>query len=206
MLSRFTIVLFVFFFVSCSKEDGSKSNSTNIFAYSIVGSDSGFITKTSSEVSGSGQILFEAATDEISAGHNFAFQLSLDEGGSIVLHLFSNSSLASGVNITLTRSGANLACTIEINSNSMNCDSQTSQIVATFSFPFYVDVHNDEDPSHVLIWSGSAFSESDAIFNSEVDFPGLSSGDKAVGTVWGVTLTNATITKAKIGDPLFEEE
>ena len=203
------ILISIFLIISasgCSDSSSSGAPGSTISSYAIIGSSDGFTTSSLSQISGSGQILFAAPADEVSAGHDFAFQISVADGGSIVFHLFSSSSLLGGVNLTLTRSGASYLCSLEINSNSTSCTAAVASLDATASIPLYVDVHNDEDPTHVLFWSGNSFAEDDALFNTEEDFGGLGPGDKATGTAWGLTLTDATITRASLGEPLFEEE
>lgn len=66
-----------------------------------------------------------------------------------------------------------------------------------------VDVHNDESPAHVLVWSGSDFAEDAAAFNSEGD--GAAPGQGSA-TFWGLKLAKANVTAATIGDAKFSEE
>lgn len=192
--------------LGCAGGGPSNSPTSSIASYTLIGSSDGFTSSSSTEISGTGQVLFGTPTDEVSTGHDFEFEVSVDDGGSIQFHFFSDTSFSGGANITLTRSGSSFDCTFEINSKSMSCTTHVSALDATGSLPFNVDVHNDENPTHALFWSGTSFAENDALFNTETDFAGLVSGDKATGTAWGLTLTNATITKASIGEPLFEEE
>ena len=67
-----------------------------------------------------------------------------------------------------------------------------------------MDAHNDENPTHVLIWreGETLFDDTTTIENSEDT--GTVSGQGA-GAFWGITLNGAEITSAEASEDRFED-
>lgn len=188
---------------------GCSSNPTAVktFAgqgYLIV--DAGTLTLSEDSIGGSGSIVFNDSLAKIDSQNSYRLSFSLNEGGSLSLVSNSTNQLASGVMVKFTRFGSTLNVVIEASGGSKDLSSKFRSVNAASTVTFQLDVHNNENPAHLLGWGSesTAFTELNVLFNSEND--GLESPGRGEGNYWGVVLNNATLTQASIGNPKFTEE
>ena len=114
-----------------------------------------------------------------------------------------DSELKNGISVFFSRSGTTLTVKLKNDSQEVHISSKFTSVNASEALSFQIDVHNSENPTHVLVWTGvSTFSEENALFNSEEhgNAPG-----QGTGNLRGLGLTKATVTSASIGDAKFEE-
>lgn len=202
MLGIFAVV-----FWSCG---GSAKNITNSTVSSMpdfaILKDDGLTLGTTS-VSGSGSFTFiePPSGDAINLTVNFSL---VDEDSSIEFYAFSDSNLSKSkaVIIKIQKIAGALKGFLSIAGSEavdVNFENLSDSITS-----LQIDIHNDEEPSHILIWSGSetTFNEEMAIFNSE-DSPELSILGQKTGTALfvGVKLVNASLSSLEIHDPKFED-
>jgi hypothetical protein len=191
--------------LGCKKdEDKSTTLPQGSFAgqsYYVVESDD--LELNESILKGSGAIVFASPLNAIQSQDNFAVEFTIAEGGSLALVTHSNSSLAEGLTVQFDRAGTELIATLKAD-GSGTTDNVLSGIDASGLVSLSVDVHNNEAPTHVLIWNAAngSFSEDDALYNSEddTDAPGVGNG-----TLWGVVLRNAELKAITRGEPKFTE-
>ena len=68
---------------------------------------------------------------------------------------------------------------------------------ATKAISIAIDIHNDENPAHVLIWSGNShYTEENALYNSEKENNLEVQGS---GKFWGFELKDAKMMSPKVG-------
>lgn len=132
----------------------------------------------------------------------------VDENSSIEFYAFSDTKLSNAAAIIVKiqkisgalKGSLSIAGSDAIDLNLENLPDSTTSL--------HIDIHNDEAPSHVLIWSGNetTFNEDMAIFNSE-DSPELNILGQKTGTALfvGVKLVNASLNSLEIHDPKFED-
>ncbi len=170
----------------------------------IIMKDEGLAIKTSS-VEGDGEIALEKPLN--TSGANFKLDFDLFENGSsITVLIFSDSKLdeSSAVVIKIERVGTELSGTFTIAGS--NPIGFALGSLTTSGKTLYVDVHNDEEPSHVIIWDDTttSFSEDNALFNSEEDDSlGVLGQKVGAGKFVGVKLLNASLKGLSIDTPKF---
>ncbi len=187
---------------------GGTSNGTDTVNQGSLGAspyitvDSGNLSPSGMGIKGQGAVAFKNSVGEIGARKSYSITFSLDDGGSLTLVANADETLKNGVEVKFTRTGNSVAA-------AMLADSKTS---AAKNFPsisgaqqitLTVDIHNNEVPAHILIWSGNDFTSGNALLNSETDDAAPGQGR---GTFWGLKLNQATVTDAVVGAPKFVGE
>ncbi|MCO5143159.1 MAG: hypothetical protein M9962_08730 [Oligoflexia bacterium] len=120
-----------------------------------------------------------------------------------------NESLNNGFEIEFLRQGkgnSSLKGKLFAQGQTWEVTNQFDAIHADDFIQLQIDVHNDESPSHIIIWNrsnGDDFSEGSAVLNSAEEIDG--SPGIGVGTRWGVKLNNGALFRAEKMDPKFEE-
>jgi hypothetical protein len=137
--------------------------------------------------------------DNKDSGKNLTVTFTLEDGGSLLLKTFASSSLENGVNVHLTQ------LKVKTSKGSESGTEKTLSLSANGSIGVSVDVHNNESPTHVLVWASSeaAPAEDNALFNSETD--GGAAGQGAEN-FWGLSLVKASVSSVAIGAVKFEEK
>lgn len=169
-------------------------------AYVVV--NAGDLEYNASLIRGSGRVAFNEPIGVIGSKKNYALSFSLEDGGALALVAHGNTKLQNGVEVTLSRAAGTLQAAL-----SSGCKSTAPKVLdgvnAAAAMTINIDIHNDESPPHILIWSGSDFAEDKALLNSEEDGAILEQGS---ATFWGLILTKASVTAASILEPKFAEE
>lgn len=193
--------------LGCNKADDDKSTTQEqgSFAeqtYLVV--EAGNLLRTETEIAGTGSILFVSPLDSLEAKTNFDLSFTLEEGGSLELVTHANAQLQQGASVLVTRQGKDLELQLKAGDIATEAKVLTN-LDASGKLRLAIDVHNDENPSHILAWdgSGTAFGEDDALFNSEVDAETPAQGK---GTAWGLILSKAKLTGAQLSAAKFVEE
>jgi hypothetical protein len=186
-------------------ESGKSSDSTLIQG-SLTGHDfsileAGAIENSGTSIMGTGEIIFNTPLGEIESNKHFQLSFSLQEGGVLSLISHSNQKLGNGIEIQIIRNDRTVYTRLVVGGESTT-PKILSGVDGTKSFNLCFDVHNQENPAHILIWNGEDFSESTALLNSEVDERTPGRGD---GIFWGlrlnkVTLTRVDVTETKLND------
>ncbi len=190
----------------CKKdEDKSTSLPQGTFAdqsYYVV--ESGDLERTETVLKGSGAVVFASPLNAIQSQDNFALEFTVAEGGSVALVTHADANLGEGLTVLFERAGTELVASLKAD-GAGTADNVLNGIDASGTVSLSVDVHNNETPTHVLIWNAvtGAFGEEDALYNSEddADAPGVGKG-----TLWGLVLRNAEMKAVKRDEPKFSEE
>lgn len=123
----------------------------------------------------------------IKGNRNIAINFCLARDGEFVLHTYATDNRA-GLDIRFRRSNQDkLEVVAAIGSASIDYSVNFTSLDATQALHFYIDVHNSEAVTHLIIWSGSAANNGFAISRAIVNSAG---GDGAgwFGTAGGKTL------------------
>jgi hypothetical protein len=192
--------------LGCKKDE----DKTTAMPQGSLGNQTYYVVESSdlelgeSALQGSGSIIFASPLNAVASQDNFALEFTVKEGGSLALVTHSDGSLAQGLTLLFERSGTELIASLKAD-GSGTADHILNGVDASGPISLAVDVHNNESPTHVLIWNAAlgAFGEEDALYNSEDDAeaPGVGKG-----TLWGLVLRDAEITSATRGEPKFTEE
>ncbi|WP_374031245.1 hypothetical protein [Bdellovibrio bacteriovorus] len=156
---------------------------------------------------GSGKGLMSEGISAVSAGANFEITFTLNDGGSLSLHTFANSSLQSGFTVTFTRIGNVLQVHADAQGEVQDWSSLFAAVDASTTLTFNLDIHNNERPAHVLIWNGAKASDMDhtnTVYNSAEDSLDLNydaAPGNGSGRAWGFTATNAQLLNARLSSP-----
>ncbi len=164
-------------------------------------------------IEGTGTVLFSEDLGTFDSGKSYAVDFTLEEGGCLALISHANEALANGWEIRFCRQGTgtgSLKATVFANGEER--DTKKNETVEAFGgfdasapLKFQIDVHNNESPTHALVWSRTLpidFTEEAAIFNTEEfdNSPGNGTDKR-----WGLRLSKAKVTLANLSDPKFKE-
>lgn len=187
---------------ACSSDDdgGSAVSSTAIEANTVL---SGTPTVADDGISGSGSVIFTSSLGAVDSGRHFQVAALLEEGESFTIHAYANDQLANGIDLVVSRP-ANTPTSLEVTVDGTDISSAYTEVAADQAINILMDVHNDENPAHVLIWPAgeTAFDESTTLENSE-DTSSVSG--QGAGAFWGLTLDGAQITSAEASEDRFED-
>lgn len=169
--------------------------------YQIVVDDG--LTGSDQELKGSGTVLFRDPLGEVGGEKNLALDFSLEDGGSLSLIAYADPALKNGVTLTFLRNGRTLNSTIEVGSQK-NDPRTVGSVDASGSIQIDIDVHNTENPIHILAWSRgvNSYTDSTAAFDSEV---GPSVQGNGTAAFWGIRLVKGTLSKAVVTEAKFAD-
>lgn len=189
---------------ACGGDNGSDDNaSENIDAHSIAtGADT--LTSEENSLSGTGSVVFTSSLGAVDSGSHFNVVASLDIGDSFTIHAYSNNQLENGIDLVVTRPN-NTPTSLEVTLDGSDISSNFTSVAADQAIHILMDVHNNESPTHVVIWPEGTdeFHEEDAIENSEDSGAVTSQG---AGAFWGITLSGAEVSKALASEAQFDDE
>lgn len=171
---------------------------------------SGSLVSDGGALSGSGELLFPETLGSAASASSYALDFTLADGGSLTLVSHASASLSSGWEMSFTRQGSGTgSLRVSLTAQGATRDPLDADGVDPFqgvnaagNLKFQVDVHNDESPTHALLWSrllGDNFADpTSLLFNSETfdNSPGVGSGIR-----WGLRLVNARVTMALPSGP-----
>lgn len=155
--------------------------------------DAGDLVRTDNSISGSGSIVFNSPLSDTDSNNSYRLTFTLQDGASVSLVANSTEKLESGVSVKFSRSGTKLSVSVGTGTKEL------SGVDASGTLTYQIDVHNKENPAHILVWDSSVksgWSEDNAKFNSKVDAPASGHGAKYH---WGLSLSKATVTEALLG-------
>lgn len=198
LLTLFAISLFS----ACGNDNGTTTLSLNGAEYVVV--TEGTLQNSSSSITGTGSLVFNDPLDAIPSKHSFTLSFTLEEGGSVTLVSHATDSLQNGINVLFARNGTTLTVTLTAAGSNNDVSSAFTTVDASGTVTLQFDVHNDEEPAHLLAWTGDEFHEEDAIFNSEEG--GSETPGNGSGTYWGLILAKATVETAAVGEAKFHED
>ena len=180
----------------------SSSSSLKLNGMEYVVLDAGNLQHNGTSVSGSGSFVVREPLGQTTSEQSFVLNFTLEEGGSLALVSNSKSKLEDGWNLRFTRTGAALTVAMIVGASQTDVTSRFSGVNASGEINLLVDVHNNEDPAHILVWRGNAspFDVGDALLNSQVHGASPGSG---TGTAWGFVLNKATLSQATLGTAKF---
>ena len=169
-------------------------------SYVVV--DAGDLQRTVSQVKGSGSLAFKDPIGAISSRKSYTLNFTLVDAGSLKLVVNADEKLSNGVSILLSRSASALSATLSFAGTSAAAKTLAG-VDAASAINLMIDIHNDESPAHILIWSGSDFTQAKALLDSERD--GATPG-QGRGNYWGLVLNKATVTSGVLAAPKFTEQ
>lgn len=152
---------------------------SNIAEYVLL--QQGSLVATAEGLSGSGTVIFkESRKDE---DNRYTLSFSLQDKGSLTLHSNANSKLQNGVTFTYKRDGDILQVILKRGAEEYDVSTDFSEIKASEQLEFFVEIHGH---GHVITEikgqeAEYAFSQIQGQYN------------------WGLSLENATVTKAEAG-------
>jgi hypothetical protein len=194
-------LLFAFGCGEGSKQESSGGDGTfGGKAYQIVANEG--LNGSDEEIKGSGSVLFRDPLGEVAGNKSVALDFSLEDGGSLALVTFADTTLQNGSRITFVRSGATLSAGLEI--GSQKTDARTlSGVDASGVMSLVIDVHNSETPLHTLVWNRgvSSYTSSTSIYDSEASQVQIQGN--GIAPYWGVTLVKGTLSKASVTEARF---
>lgn len=166
---------------------------------------SGSAPSSATSLNGSQTVVFDSPLSGVTSKSSFALTFVLNEGGSLALNSNGNSRLGGAIGVVFSRVGKTLSVKLKEGGAETNVSAAFASLDASETLSFLVDVHNDEVPAHILIWSGStsAYTEDAALMNSED--PGFNPPGNGSGQFWGLALSNATVSQAQVGGAKFVE-
>lgn len=156
---------------------------------------------------GANKGLMTEGISSVSSGANFEFHFSVTDGGSFTVFAFANSSLTNGIAIRFTRTGGSLSVLATAQGITQDWSPLFASVDASQQVVMTMDIHNNESPAHIMIWSGSkdgSMNHTNTLYNSAEDSVDLdydASPGNGSGRAWGFQADGATLINAKISEP-----
>lgn len=189
----------------CGKSSSGSSPVTEktLDGKTYIVSDSGTLTSTPEELTGTGSVIFKEPVGEIGSNKNYALTFTVEEGHSLQLLSHSSNKLAGGVFVKLNRDAAKLSLTLSAGGKE-TAPKVLEGIDASAEISLWIDIHNSEDPAHILIWKEGQDdpTEDNAIYNSDAD--GATPGKGSDG-FYGLILNKATVKNLSVKEPKFAD-
>ncbi|WP_253720722.1 hypothetical protein [Bdellovibrio bacteriovorus] len=151
--------------------------------------------------------LMADTVSSVSSGANFEVSFTLEDGGRLSISTFADTQLKSGIDFVFTRQGTKLFVFSSAQGQTQEWTSLFNTVDATGVLTFTMDVHNNEHPSHILLWEGSKNASMDhrnTLYNSAEDSLDLNydnSPGNGFGRNWGFKLEKAQLLKAVLSAP-----
>lgn len=222
MKMKLSLLVLVLALSACGgKGQGNSANTGSAVSFgsqqvSPIG-DASSLNITPASISGTGALVFNSQFSQVRSGGSVALNFSLEDGGSLTLVSHADSALSNGYEIELRRLGGgsgSLQVRLRAQGNVRDTVNNFGQDVfsgidASLPMKLQIDVHNNETPAHVMVWSRlitDDFSETAAILDTGDEIeksngsPGIGSGLR-----WGLKLSRAAVTAAEPSPPKFEE-
>ncbi|MFT6877702.1 MAG: hypothetical protein ACI9US_003085 [Gammaproteobacteria bacterium] len=201
ILLRGAVLASVLAITACSSDDDTLAASTaSIEANTVV---SGTPSVADNSISGTGSVIFTSSLGAVDSGRHLQVVALLDEGESFTIHAYADAQLANGIDLIVSRP-TNTPTSLEVIVDGADISSAFTGVAADQAINILMDVHNDENPTHVLIWpqGETEFGESTTLENSEDTGSVTSQG---AGAFWGLTLDGADVTSAEASEDRFED-
>jgi hypothetical protein len=172
------------------KPQGEISRSFKALDQDLILVDIGNLDVSSSEISGSGAFVVNDPLSGVASEAHFKIDAALREGSLLEFIVFSSSDLKDGISFLFRRSG-NLVSLKISNSYRQASWSDTIRLHDEDRVSFSLDVHNQEQPAHFVLWDGLlAGRRMPDLIDSAEDDLNLGNGR---GAFWGMRLESATV-------------
>lgn len=207
-LKLFTLmsILVLFLQVACSKssDGGSPQNSGTLNGKALIKLDGGTLSGNDQQLSGTGSIVFNDPIGEIGSNRSYDLAFTLEDGGTLQLISHGDNKLKGGVTVKLVRSGSELRASL-LAEGKEAAAKVLDGVDATSSINLWVDVHNSESPTHILLFKANQEnpSEDNCLYNSEGDDEGTPG--KGAASFFGLVLSKAVVSKASVGEAKFSD-
>lgn len=172
------------------KPQGDTSRGFKSLNQDLILVDIGDLNISSSEISGSGAFVVNDPLSGVASEAHFKIEAALREGSLLEFIVFSSSDLTDGISFSFRRSESLVSLKIS-NSYRQASWSDTIRLYDEDRVSFSLDVHNQEQPVHFILWDGLlAGRRMPDLIDSAEDDLNLGNGR---GAFWGVRLENATL-------------
>ncbi len=153
-------------------------------------------------MTGTGSVVAATPLAGASTNNSFRVAFTLNAGGTVTLVANSDATLGSGVKVEFKRNGTTLEVRLKGSGPDKDISSSFVGVDASTALTYQIDIHNTENPIHVLMWDESVtdFQNTTPRVDDETGTP--SSGS---GTYWGVELSDATVSSLAVGAQSFTE-
>lgn len=191
----------------CGKDSDNNENGTQWGGIEYTYLDQGDLKVENDTLQGTGTILFkQPLSGGNDSGHNLNLNFSLSPDSSLIVNTYANNQLQEGIQLVFSVSAdGKLSVLLKHGDSATDVSGSFMEVDVTKPVSLSIDVHNNEDPTHILVWNGDEtdFSEEKALLNSEEegnDVPG-----KGKDAFWGLTLHKAQVSKTELSDAKFGE-
>lgn len=156
---------------------------------------------------GNGRGVMTSTASTVSSGANFEIQFSIADQGRLVLYTYANNDLSAGLEFVFTRQGSTLNVFLRQQGTEQDLSSLFASVNAAETLTFNIDVHNNERPAHVLMWTGAkrtGLNHRNTIYNSGEDSLDLgydASPGNGQGRSWGFEVANSQILNTRLSSP-----
>ena len=205
-MKNFIFILFCIFtitacgdeqFLNVSELSGSSQNPPTLNGAQYVVFE-GSLTSTPTAVSGTGSFIF--MNPRAQSCNNFKTQFTLEDQGQLVLWTNAQAKLQNGIGIKFVRDGKNLKVFLVGRSADIDVTNRFKGIDASKTLTLFLDVHNSENPAHVVVWNQN-------LNHGSIRYNSGSHGKappKGLGNLWGYSIKKAKIVAATAGKPAFD--
>lgn len=192
---------------SCGKSSDENENGTQWGGIEYTYLDHGDLKVKNNTLQGTGTVLFkQPIAGGVDGGHHLNLNFTLSPDSTLIVNTYADNQLKDGVELIFSVSAAGkLSVKMKKGETATDVSGSFLEVDVTKPISLSIDVHNNEDPAHVLVWNGNEtdFSEAKALLNSEEE--GHAVPGKGKGNYWGLTLHKAEVAKADISEEKFKE-
>ncbi len=188
------------FLFSCGKQDGAKSQGPTLGGQELLLLESSELALSGDSLSGKGRFVFVQPIGAIDSNRNFSLQFSLKPAGILTFFSFADADLKRGISLEFRREPKSLSSSVHIDQTSAAKSMTKLDLDSRLSVS--IDIHNGENPVHVLVWPSTETNPNDdnALLNSDAD--GELRG-RGTDVFWGFELQDAQLHSASLGEAVF---
>lgn len=191
----------------CGSDSDDDENGTQWGGIEYTYLDQGDLKIENNTLQGTGTILFkQPLSGGVDSGHHLNLDFTLSPDSSLIVSTYADNQLKDGIQLVFRVSAeGKLSVLLKHGETATDVSGSFMEVDVTKPVSLSIDVHNDEDPAHVLVWNGNEteFKEDTALLNSEED--GNNVPGKGKDSYWGLTLNKAQVSKTELSDAKFEE-
>ena len=188
--------------VSCKDDNSSSEDSHKLNGITYKVLETGTLKHAENGVLGTGSIIVVNPTKD--KDNHYSLSFTLEDQGSLLLTANADQNLKNGISVQFSRFEKRLGVLLKNDNREVDISSKFTDVDASGNLSFQLDLHNGENPTHILIWSNvTDYSEQNAKFNSEegAEAPGQGTGD-----LWGLVLNKSSVGFAAVSEAKYREE
>lgn len=192
---------------ACSVSQSEKPQFPNrgfIGPTEVLSLNSPDLSFSKNSILGTGRATVRIPVNSTRSQQSYAVSFSVEDSGRFALVINSNEELQSGIELHFRRQESEFDVQLKLDEQTTNLSSLFSNLNASEPVNLIVDVHNNENPLHMIAWTGEVTepTTNNSVYDSIRDkkTKGALQGNGR-GSFWGFILDKSKITQAVVAEP-----